>query len=273
MKRIFSTIIISATLLTFCQPVFAIDAQPQTPPQNISSLAYVAVDLSNGNVLAQKNQNSVLPIASITKLMNAVVVEEHVSPTKTVTLTKPMLKPEGTSPALFAGANLTVNQLLQAALTQSVNDAANALSYTLGTKKFVALMNAKAKLLGMESTTFVDPDGLNSSNVSSPTDLGKLLAYIYKNHPDILNMTKEDNFQLPDKTGTMCLFQNVNNMYNNSDFLGAKAGYIVESKQTLASVAIINGKPVAIVLLYSKTRAADALNIVSWLKQSTPALN
>jgi D-alanyl-D-alanine endopeptidase (penicillin-binding protein 7) len=180
-----------------------------------------------------------------------------------------MLQTGGHSPSLFANLTISGNDLLKACLIQSTNDAANSLAYFIGTEKFLSLMNQKAKELGMNNTSFSDSYGLSPDNRSSASDLVKLLSYIYKIHPEILTITKEDDFWLPDASGKLLHFENVNNLYQDPDFVGAKAGYIPESKQTLASVAMVNSKPVAIVLLDSRHRKADALKIVDWLKRST----
>jgi len=230
-----------------------------------NSDSYIAVDISDNFVIAQKNSDQAYPIASITKLMNAVVAVENIDMKKTITLNRQILKPEGYSPSLFLHLTVSAKNLLRASLIQSTNDASEALSYFIGNKKFIGLMNQKAKDINMESTHFYDAYGLDPKNHSTASDLAKLLAYIYKHHPEILSITKENNFWLPDKTGKLLKFQNVNNLYAYPEFIGAKSGYIPESKQTLASMANINGKPIAIVLLYSTNRKKDALNMVSWL--------
>lgn len=234
--------------------------------KSIMADAYIIEDMSTGAVIAQKNSQRAYSIASITKLMNAVISTENIDLDKTIKLTPKMLQPEGASPALFASLVISGNNLLKACLIQSVNDAANSLTYFIGTKKFIGLMNQKAKELGMDSTSFSDAYGLNPKNKSTASDLAKLLGYIYKNHPHILAITRENDFWLPGASGKLLHFANVNGVYNSPDFIGGKSGYIPEAKQTLASVALVNGKPVAIVLLSSADRKKDALAMVGWLK-------
>ncbi|OGZ72587.1 MAG: hypothetical protein A2908_03540 [Candidatus Staskawiczbacteria bacterium RIFCSPLOWO2_01_FULL_38_12b] len=234
--------------------------------KKIASESYIVVDISDNSVIAQKNSNQAYPIASITKLMNAVVTLENINMDDTITLNPQMLKPEGYSPSLFLHLTVSAKNLLQASLIQSTNDASEALSYFVGNTKFVDLMNQKAKDIGMQNTYFYDAYGLSPHNRSTALDLSKLLAYIYNHHSEILTITKENDFWLPDETGKLLKFQNVNNLYAYPEFIGAKSGYIPKSKQTLASVANINGKPIAIVLLRSANRKTEALNIVDWLK-------
>jgi D-alanyl-D-alanine carboxypeptidase len=127
-------------------------------------------------------------------------------------------------------------------------------------------MNQKAKELGMINTVFYDVHGLSPLNRSTPLDLVKLLAYIHKNHSEIFEITKNNNFWLPDKKGNLLKFQNVNNFYPLSSFLGGKTGYLPEAKQTMAGVFNIKGNPVAIVVLNSKNRQADVFSILRQLE-------
>lgn len=231
-----------------------------------SAQAYMAVDLSNNKVLLKKNPDQVHSIASVTKLMNAVVVAENIDGDKKITLTKKMLLPFGSSPTIFAGLNISAKNLLQASLTQSVNDAAESLSFFLGKDKFVGLMNKKAKELGMTKTVFADTNGLNVLSRSTAADLGKLLDYVYKKHPDILKMTKNNDFWLPDAKGQSYKFQNMNDFYSYAGFIGGKTGYLPEAGHSFAALFEINKKPVAIVLLHSTNYQADTFKIINQLK-------
>jgi len=235
--------------------------------QPISAQSYLAVDLSDNKVLLQKNQNQSYIPASITKLMTVVVALENIDPDETITLTSKMLEPEGQSPCLFLGLNISKENLLKASLIQSVNDAAEALSYFKGKDESIRQMNQKAKELGMINTVFYDANGLNSKNKTTASDLVKLLSYIQKNHPEILRITKENDFWLPDKTGNLLKFQNVNNFYPLAEFIGGKTGYLPQAKQTLASIFDVNGKQIAIVLLYSSNRQADVFSIIKQIKK------
>ncbi len=238
--------------------------------QQPGAAAFSAVRLSDSKILLEKNSNQPYPIASVTKLMNAVIVSENITRGQTITLTGDMLKPLGQSPTLFTGLNISVENLLKAALIQSSNDAAEALTFFVSKQNFLALMNQKAKDLGMQNTVFADPHGLSSANRSTASDLVKLMSYIYNQRPEILQTTKNNDFWLPDATGRQLKFQNVNNFYPLSEFIGGKTGYLIEAKQTLASVFNINGEPTAIILLYSDNRQADAFAILNQLNPSKP---
>lgn len=236
------------------------------PQKEITAGSYLAINLSDNSIFLEKDINKPYPIASVTKLMNAVVAFENIDAKQKITLTEEMLKPLGYSPSLFKGLNVSAENLLKASLIQSTNDAAQALTYFLENKKFLDLMNKKAKELGMANTSFYDAHGLNPSNKSTASDLVKLLTYIYKNHPEILTITKDNNFRLPDITGKLLKFANLNNFYNLSEFIGGKSGYLPEAKETFASIFEIKGKPTAVVLLYSKSYKSDTSKIIDLLK-------
>lgn len=237
--------------------------------KEITAESYLAVNLSDNSVVFKKNIDRLYPIASITKLMSAVVAFENIDINQTITLTEKMLEPLGYSPSLFLGLNVSAKNLLRASLVQSTNDAAESLTYFLEKGKFLALMNQKAKELDMVNTFFYDSHGLNPSNRSTAPDIAKLLIYIYENHPEILNITKDDNFWLPNQAGRLLKFKNVNNFYQIPEFIGGKTGYLPEAKQTLASLFNLNEEPIAIILLYSKNRQTDILKILDWFKNNS----
>jgi D-alanyl-D-alanine carboxypeptidase len=234
----------------------------------ITAHSYLAVNLSNNSILLKQNINRRYPIASITKLMTAVIASEELDLNQKITLTKEMLEPDGYSPSLYLGLSVSAEDLVKASLIQSTNDAAEALSYFMKKDKFVALMNQRAKELKMTNTVFYDSHGLNPDNRSTVQDLTKLLIYIYKNHPEILEISRNNNFWLPDPTGRLLKFRNLNGFYPLSSFVGGKIGYLFEARQTFASIFNIEGDNIAIVLLYSDNHRADIFAILKSLKQS-----
>jgi len=241
--------------------------------KELTAKSYLAVNLSNESIIFEKNTNKSYPIASLTKLMNAVIVLENIDINQKITLTEKMLEPLGYSPSLFLGLNVSAKNLLKASLIQSTNDAAESLTYFLKKGEFLTLMQGKAKELDMANTFFYDPHGLNPSNRSTVSDIAKLLTYIYENHPEILSITKDNNFWLPDPTGRLLKFKNLNNFYGIPEFIGGKSGYLPEARQTSAALFNLKGEPIAIILLYSKNRQADTLKILDWLKNNSVSNN
>ena len=228
--------------------------------------SYIAVDISNSSVLLQKNADKQFSMASVTKLMTAVISVENIGMGQEITLTEEMLLPLGQTPVLYSGLKITANDLLKATLIQSSNDSAEALSYFLGKENFINLMNQKAKELGMSNTVYHDTSGLSLNNKSTASDLARLMSYIYKNHPQILEITKNNDFWLSDQNGNMLKFKNVNNFYYIGEFVGGKTGYLTEAKQTFSSVFNVNGMSIAITVLYSDNRMADIFSILRQLK-------
>ena len=235
--------------------------------QEVNAASYIAVNLSDNSIILSKNANQPYPIASVTKLMSAVIALEHIEKNRTIQLTEKMLEPLGHSPSLFLGLNISAENLLKAMLIQSTNDASEALAYFLGKEKFLNLMNQKAKELGMENTVFSDTNGLSPANRSTAADLAKLVAHIHQQHPEILQITRDNNFWLPDSTARLLKFQNVNNFYPLPEFIGGKTGYLPQAKQTLASVFRVQESPIAIILLYSDNRQADVFTILNQLRK------
>jgi D-alanyl-D-alanine carboxypeptidase len=235
--------------------------------REVNAASYIVVDLSDNSVILAKNAGQTYPIASVTKLMNAVIASEEIGKDQTIQLTEKMLEPLGNSPSIFSGLKISAGNLLKASLIQSANDAAEALAYFPGKGKFLDLMNQKAKDLGMENTSFSDTNGLSVANRSTAGDLAKLVAYIHQEHPEIWQITKTNDFWLPDVSGWLFKFQNVNNFYLLDEFIGGKTGYLPQAKQTLASVFRVNGKPLAIILLYSDNRQADVFALLDQLKK------
>lgn len=236
--------------------------------KSINAYSYLAVDLLEDSIILEKNDNSIYTIASITKLMSSVIATENIDLEKRIILTEEMLRPTGYSPSLFLGANVSAKDLIKASLIQSTNDASNVLTYFLKEGEFINLMNQKAKDLNMNNSIFYDASGLNPLNKSNVSDLYKLLKYVYKNHPQILEISRNNDFWLPDITGRMLKFQNVNNFYNHPNFVGGKTGYLPEARQTFVSIFNIKEKPTAIILLYSGNRQNDVLKIIDYIEKN-----
>lgn len=247
-------------------------------PELKSSSALV-VDLA-GHTLFAKNIDHVVPIASITKLMTAMVVIDAKLPlTEHIVISesdKDLIK--GSRSRLRIGTELTRRELLQLALMASENRAAEALSRVFpgGTKAFVAAMNQKAIELGMWRTRFVDGTGLSSDNVSTAQDLTKMVAAAY-HYPLIREFTTDSGVTVRvGKKGRTMTYNNSNRLVKNREWqIGlSKTGYISEAGRCLVMQAKIAGKPVIIVLLDSwgkLTRIGDANRIKRWMETRAAA--
>lgn len=239
----------------------------------LKSSSALVVDQS-GRALFAKNVDHVVPIASITKLMTAMVVIDAGLP-----LTEPIAISEddkdlikGTRSRLRIGTVLPRRELLHLALMASENRAAEALSrvYPGGTKAFVAAMNQKAVELGMWRTRFVDGTGLSSDNVSTAQDLSKMVAAAY-HYPLIREFTTDTGTTVQVANGRTMNYNNSNRLVKSREWeIGlSKTGYISEAGRCLVMQAKIAGKPVIIVLLDSwgkLTRIGDANRLKRWME-------
>jgi D-alanyl-D-alanine endopeptidase (penicillin-binding protein 7) len=244
---------------------------------NLQSTAAIVLDAKTGQTLYSKNADQVHPIASITKLMTAMVVLDAKLPMEeAVAISSEDLDTlKNTRSRLPIGANFRRDDLIRIALVASDNRAAAALgrSYPGGTMRAVEAMNAKAAVLGLTNTHFVDASGLAPGNVSSPQDLGKLVAAaseyaIIREY----STTAALDVTLPN-TGRKVAYVNTNTLVRSSDWIIglSKTGYISESGKCLVMHAMIANNPVVIVLLDSwgrLTRIGDANRIKRWLEKN-----
>ena len=252
----------------------------ESRPELLKAAAAYVLDESNAEVLYAKNEKAALPIASITKLMTAlIVVEAKQDMSEVLQVTRDDIDTiKFTSSRLPIGSKLTRANMLHIALMSSENRAASALGrhYPGGLSSFVRAMNTKAKQLGMSDTQFVEPTGLSSHNVSSPRDLAKLVLAAYE-HPAIRKYSTYKKYEV--NTGSHVLhYRNSNRLIANSDWkIGVqKTGYISEAGRCLVMQAVIKGRSIIIVFLGSQgklSRVADAGSIRTWLEQyKLPAL-
>ena len=239
----------------------------------VKSNSVLVIDGSNSSVIYSKRADVPAPIASITKLMTALVVLEGAQPLDEVLeVTKDDRSFEkGAYSRLAIGAKLTRGDLLHLALMSSENRAAHAIgrNYPGGLDVFVHTMNLKAQALGMTHTHFVDPTGLSSENQASPNDLAKLVMAASRDST-IRDYSTDREHTV--KVGRHLLaFHNTNVLVKNPawDIVVQKTGYISEAGKCLVMQAMIDGHAIIIVLLdsYGKyTRVADAKRIRKWME-------
>ena len=241
----------------------------------LKSSSVLIMDASDSSVLYARHSDVPMPIASITKLMTALVVLDANQP-----LDEPIQitdadrdLPKGGFSRLTVGTVLTRGDLMHLALMSSENRAAHALgnNYPGGMPAMVAAMNAKAAELGMASSHFVDPTGLSSQNMASPEDLSKLVIAASHN-PSIREYSTDSHYAVKVRRH-MVEFRNTDNLVANPtwNIIVQKTGYIAEAGKCLVMAAVIEGRSVVIVLLDSLgkyTRVADAKRIKTWMEAS-----
>ena len=245
----------------------------QADPLSLKSSVALVIDQDTHEVLFSKNEEAVLPIASLTKLMTGLIVSEAKLPMDEVlTITQSDVDTEkGSTSRLKVGTQLTRREMLHLALMSSENRAASALgrTYPGGLQTFVGLMNAKARQLGMQDTHYVEPTGLSSKNQSSAKDLAVLV-----------NQASEDALlrEFSTSPGHQVAVGRQTLQYNNTNRLVKspawdigvqKTGYISEAGQCLVMQARVAGRKLIMVFLDSAgklTRIADAERVRRWVE-------
>jgi D-alanyl-D-alanine endopeptidase (penicillin-binding protein 7) len=254
---------------------FAQAADARVQKVSLRSASVLVQDAETGEVVFHKNSEAVVPIASITKLMTAMVtLDRQVDMQQRVVLSREDVDlRKGTKSRLRPGTVLTRDELLMLALMASENRAAAALgrTYPEGMEAFVAAMNAKAAELGMTDSRFVDPTGLSSSNVSSARDLAKLVHAAH-GYELIREYSTRDRATVA-AFGKPVNFRNTNGLVRNSHWeIGlSKTGYISEAGRCLVMRVRLASKDLIVVLLDSwgkQSRIGDANRIRKWLETS-----
>ena len=254
---------------------------PKSPARSdevfLRSAVVLVQDAASGETLIAKNQGTVLPIASITKLMTAMVIlDAGVSLDQRVAISDEdydLVK--GTRSRLRPGTVLTRDELLLLALMSSENRAAFSLARTYpgGTAAFVAAMNAKAQALGMNDTRFIDPTGLSSSNVSTAQDLARMVRAAHE-YPLIREYSTRDSATVQ-ALGRQLGYRNTNGLVRSThwDIGLSKTGYISEAGRCLVMRVRMASREVIVVLLDSwgrLSRVGDANRIKKWLETHAP---
>lgn len=228
-------------------------------PQSIVSAEVALVKYldSNFNVF-ELGVNKHWPIASLTKLMTAVIAIENGDLDQEILINGIALETEGTTGGFSTGEIYKAKDLIKAMLISSSNDAAVALAETTSWSEFVWQMNQKANELNMTATNFNDPTGLSFLNQSTVNDLTNLINYIYYTHPEILEITRQKEVEILELVGgEKRKLTNNNKFADQANFVGGKTGFIDASGENLISLFNQEGKLVLIVVLGSDNRFVD----------------
>jgi D-alanyl-D-alanine endopeptidase (penicillin-binding protein 7) len=244
----------------------------------LRSSAALVLDATGSSVLYARRSDVAMPIASITKLMTALVVTDAGQPLdETLEISaEDVAHRRGAVSRLTPGTELTRGDLMHLALMASENRAAHALgrNYPGGLQACVAAMNAKARELGMTSARFVEPTGLSEENVASAEDLSKLVMAAAK-VPAIREYSTDTSYEV--RVGRrMLTFRSTDSLTSKADWdiVVQKTGYIASAGRCLVLQAVIDARTVVIVLLNSygkRTRVADARRVRRWMESSERA--
>ena len=234
---------------------------------SLSAEGYLVADIQTGEIILAKNKTKQFPIASITKLMTALVSLETIDQSQIAIVPLEALVGENPSiKGLSEGEVLSTSSLLYPLLLESSNAAAKTLADHIGTKNFVNYMNGKADSVGLSNTYFADSSGLSSRNISTPEDLFKLVSYLFKNKKQILEITRKKEFE-----EGMKKWANGDKFSGLENFLGGKTGYTESAGKTFAGIfsfpsAESSPREIAIIILKSQDRDDDMIKILNYLK-------
>jgi len=246
---------------------------------NLESNNFLSVFVNDSKeiILSEKKADEMVPIASLTKLMTAVIVLDNYNLEDIVNISASAVNTFGTAGGLKVNEKISVKDLLYITLIESSNDGAEAFAEKIGRNTFIFKMNEKASQLGMKNTRFIDPSGLDcseGSNVSTPNDLKKLVVYILKEYPLISEILSLSEKELTSESGICHKIENTNILLKEDDiYLWGKTGYTLKANGCLVfilknfSVNSENGYVVNIIT-GADDRFKEARKLEEWLEEA-----
>lgn len=239
----------------------------------ISAKSALVYDTRSGRLLFEKNSNIKLPVASLTKIMSAVIVLEKLNMDDIVTISEASIRVDGEKQDLYLGEKISVRNLLKLMLIESSNDAAHALAAYAKTNDidFIQAMNIKAKSLDMVNSNFIDPAGLNDNAHSTVKDLIKLVEYSL-NYQEIWDISAEKTEIIESSDEKIKHTARSTNLLIGliKDLVGGKTGYTEGAGQCMILVASVPNYPSKIVsiVLGSNDRFGDTQKLIDWARQA-----
>ncbi|OGI63737.1 hypothetical protein A2914_01000 [Candidatus Nomurabacteria bacterium RIFCSPLOWO2_01_FULL_41_21] len=231
----------------------------------VSAEAYIVGDLNTGEVIVAKNADQKFPIASVSKLMTALVSKELANEDDTAKVSASALSTYGENGGLHAGEKIKIKDLFYPLLLESSNDAAEILAEFFGREIFIRKLNQQSLKLKMNSTSFFDPSGLSRENQSTVSDLFKLSGHLYQNESELLSISKTKSYD-----NKKHIWFSINQFLHKKNYVGGKSGFTDPAGQTVISIfdmplAEETTRPIGIVLLKSQDRVRDVENILNYL--------
>lgn len=268
-EEVFGLVKVGMPVLVFEDDFASDNARYESKIAALTARAYLAADLGSNFVFTEKLSDAVVPIASITKLVTALVAVEYVNIERDIEITEVALATTSV-PRLKANTEASLYDLLHLLLLESSNEAAEAIANSLGRTRFIGLMNEKARAIGMSSTHFVDPSGRSGENVSTAQDLFALSKYLYNNRSFILRLTAGDLDTAIYGIPRFPDLQNFNLFGHLDKFVGGKVGLSQAAGETFVGVFKIpfraEARPVVVVLLNSVHPAEEVPLLLDWIQ-------
>lgn len=242
--------------------------EPKIP--ELKTPHYLIADVKSSTVLASSDTDTVAPIASVTKLMTALVAAEHINLDSSVYVDEPTFV-QSLIPRLGDRSKVSMYSLLQLLLVESSNEAAEVIASQLGREVFITKMNQKARTLGMVNTHFSDPAGLSAENTSSLSDLLRLAQYIYTNRSFVFELTANQDLKTAHVGGDFGELVNFNKVEGLENFIGGKVGETIAAGQTSVTLHTLEVKGetrvLAIIILGSENRTEDVRQLLQYAEE------
>ena len=246
----------------------------------LTAHAYLVKFIGDKDYLLKKREWKALPQASITKLLTAVLAREELTSSEWINFSKEAKDVEPKISTVKEGGSLLLDDALRLALMESDNDAALALAQKVGEKlhalsppeaitNFVELLNQKKKDLGLKNSNFENPIGLDNKNhYASAEDLAKIAEYIWYNHADLWEISREIETVVYSDTGKEYRVSNTNELLKEfPTILGSKTGFTDKAKGALLLIYSVGpNKTAVIIILGSEDRFGDGKKIIKWLE-------
>ncbi|HRT18402.1 MAG TPA: serine hydrolase [Candidatus Paceibacterota bacterium] len=246
---------------------------------NLESNNFLSVFIKDDKeiILSEKKADEVIAIASLTKLMTAIIVLENYNLDDLIQISASAVATYGDAGNLQIGEIMTIRDLLYITLIESSNDGAEALAEKMGVSTFVYKMNEKATSLGMNNTWFINPSGLDEENLynfSTVNDLKKMVVYILENHSLIAEILSLPEKELTSHSGISRTIRNTNVLLEESDaYLWGKTGYTNRANGCLILIlnnfSINNNQGYVInIIAGADDKFGEARKLEQWLKES-----
>jgi D-alanyl-D-alanine carboxypeptidase len=238
---------------------------------SVSAKYFLVGDVDTKQIIFSRGENESVPIASVTKLMTAVLADEYIGLDKETVVSRRAVGATGEQGNLRTGEKYFIEDLLYPLLLESSNDAAEVISEFDERDLFIEEMNKKAKSLKMDKTSYLDPSGLSSKNVSSPNDLLTLVNYVSRYRNFIFEITQEKSYRIRNK-----VWYSNSRFKNDKNWLGGKNGFISAAGKTNIALFKVRfegqkegeERKIAVILLNTKDIERDTRSIMSFLQKN-----
>ncbi len=242
---------------------------PADPLRLLTARAYLIGNVATGKILAEKNADKKMPVASMSKLITAIVATDTMASTTVIEITAVEASTSPDASGIGAGEKFVLNEMLYPLLLDSSNIAAEAIASSSDRGKFLELMSGYAWEVGAPQANFADPTGLSPLNMATARGIFAIAEYLYKSRSDILELTRvpESSVATTSDHGSH-VFKSTHPFVSDPRFIGGKTGRTPEAGETMLTILKINNEPIAFVVMGSAygAREGDTRLLISVLE-------